>query len=68
MVVGVAAAFTETWNVQVVNTPQRCRSVAKKEFAMIKTKLETIIHTKIPAIEKTLIDAGAPWMDGQPIK
>lgn len=41
--------------------------IAKREFAEIKTALENILDRKIPVIEKALMEAGAPWMEGQPI-
>ncbi|NQU33984.1 MAG: hypothetical protein HQ521_12180 [Bacteroidetes bacterium] len=48
-------------------TPTHVKSleIAKTEFVDIKTKLENIVNIQIPKVEKQLIDAGAPWMEGQ---
>ncbi|MAE07659.1 MAG: glycosyl hydrolase [Bacteroidetes bacterium] len=50
-------------------TPTHIRSldIAKSEFKKILIVLENIIELEIPALEKQLIDAGAPWMEGQEI-
>jgi hypothetical protein len=40
---------------------------AQSEFALFKPKLEVIRSEKIPALEKVLMEAGAPWIEGQPI-
>lgn len=49
-------------------THKRSLEIAKKELANIKALIEEVINTKIPALEKELIKAGAPWMEGQAIK
>lgn len=36
-----------------------------KQLAQIKSKLSPIISATIPALEKALMDAGAPWIEGQ---
>ena len=41
--------------------------IASQEFEIFKPKLETIRSEKIPEMEQLLIDAGAPWIEGQPI-
>ena len=41
--------------------------LAEKEFAAIRTRLNALLETKIPAFEKKLRDAGAPWAPGQPV-
>jgi len=50
-------------------TPAHLRSIeiAKEEFAVIKTQLEDIRFRQIPALELQLMEAGAPWIEGQPI-
>ncbi|MCB0823625.1 MAG: hypothetical protein KDC09_13065 [Bacteroidales bacterium] len=40
---------------------------AKTEFEKFSSELETIRSEKIPVIEKMLIQAGAPWIEGQPL-
>jgi photosystem II stability/assembly factor-like uncharacterized protein len=41
--------------------------IAKSEFGDFKTALENLLYERIPAMEKALMDAGAPWIEGQPI-
>jgi hypothetical protein len=50
-------------------TPMHRRSleIAKSEYEALKTELNDIHERRIPETEKLLIDAGAPWMEGQPI-
>lgn len=46
-------------------THKRSLEIAKKELAKIKVMIKNVVNTKIPALEKKLKNAGAPWMDGQ---
>jgi hypothetical protein len=46
-------------------TQQKSIELASKQLHEIKAKLEKIVNTDIPSIEKLLIDAGAPWIEGQ---
>ncbi len=50
-------------------TPTHVKSleIAKTEFASIKTELENVVNIQIPNVEKQLINAGAPWIEGQEI-
>ena len=50
-------------------TPTHVKSLemAKTEFASIKTELENVVNIQIPNVEKQLINAGAPWIEGQEI-
>lgn len=41
--------------------------IAGSEFIGLKKELDDIINIKLPAVEKALMDAGAPWVVGQPI-
>jgi len=47
-------------------THKRSLKIAQKELAKIKTMIEEVV-SKIPGLEKELIEAGAPWMEGQTI-
>ena len=62
----VASAGTRT---SYGATPMQKQSyeIALREFETFKMKLETIRSEKMPAIEQLLTDAGAPWIEGQPI-
>jgi len=42
-------------------------AIASSQFANIKNRLEKINDQDIPALEKSLIDAGAPYIEGQAI-
>ena len=42
--------------------------IAEKEFEPLKAELKVLVEDTIPAYEQKLIDAGAPWMSGQPMK
>lgn len=41
--------------------------LGKKQLASVKSELLTITDTVIPSIEKSLKEAGAPWIEGQAI-
>jgi hypothetical protein len=42
--------------------------IAEKEFEPLKAELKVMVDETIPAYEQKLIDAGAPWMSGQPME
>ncbi|MEO1652458.1 MAG: glycosyl hydrolase, partial [Bacteroidota bacterium] len=48
-------------------TPMHKRSleIAQKQLAEIKKGLAQMVNQEIPTIEKALLDAGAPWVEGQ---
>ncbi len=48
-------------------THRRTFEIARKQFSIFREKLEDIRLNKLPALEKELIRAGAPWIEGQPI-
>lgn len=48
-------------------TLKRSLEVAGNEFRIIKGELDIILNDRLPKIERDMIDAGAPWMEGQPI-
>jgi photosystem II stability/assembly factor-like uncharacterized protein len=50
-------------------TPMHKRSleIAGEQMAAIKIEVEQIVSEEIPKMEKALMDAGAPWLEGQPI-
>jgi hypothetical protein len=45
----------------------RTLEIAEIQFKDFKSRLETIRDEALPALEKALIEAGAPWVEGQPI-
>lgn len=42
--------------------------IAKAEFQELKQELDDICNNKIPAVERALAAAGAPWIEGQPLQ
>jgi photosystem II stability/assembly factor-like uncharacterized protein len=62
-------AITGTQNSTYGPTPllKRSLEIAQTEFTELKTSFESILNQQIPALEEALIEAGAPWMEGQPI-
>ena len=49
-------------------TQVMCLEIAKEQFEALTTGLEVLVNDTIPAFEQKLIDAGAPWMNGMPLK
>ncbi len=41
--------------------------IAKEQFAALRNKLKVLVEEKIPAMERALGAAGAPWIEGQPL-
>ena len=48
-------------------TMRKSLAIANEQFVGLRNRLEDIRMSQIPAIEKELIDAGAPWIEGQAI-
>jgi photosystem II stability/assembly factor-like uncharacterized protein len=50
-------------------TPMHRQSLdlAETSFAEFKSELEVIKNIRIPELEQKLIEAGAPWIEGQPL-
>ena len=48
-------------------THEMSLDIAEREFAEVESELDTLIETRIPALERALLDAGAPWMPGAPL-
>jgi hypothetical protein len=46
---------------------ERSLEIAYSEFAGVKSTLENILDRQLPEMEKALREAGAPWVEGQPI-
>jgi hypothetical protein len=65
---GVASGGAWSLTHGATDTQLMCLDIAKEQFTALKTDLEVIINEKIPAYEQKLIEAGAPWMNGMPLK
>jgi photosystem II stability/assembly factor-like uncharacterized protein len=48
-------------------TQKRSLEIAATQFKELKTALDIILNETLPKIEKDLINAGAPWIEGQPV-
>ncbi len=46
---------------------EKTLSIAEDQFAEIKAALEDVLDNRMPAMERALSDAGAPWVEGQAI-
>ena len=62
-------AMSGTANSTYGPTPlhQRSFDIASKQFKELKTKLDDIIFNQMPDLEKRILKAGAPLIEGQPI-
>jgi len=45
-------------------THKRSLQIAEESFSAIRSELNTLVQKSIPALQKRLIDAGAPWTSG----
>ena len=46
-------------------THKRSLEIARGQFSKIKSELEQILNQEMPQLERALIAAGAPWVEGQ---
>lgn len=46
-------------------THEESLKLAKKQFEILKPKVEELVNTKIPELEEQLVKLGAPWIKGQ---
>ncbi|MCB0584240.1 MAG: glycosyl hydrolase, partial [Phaeodactylibacter sp.] len=46
---------------------RRSLEIAQTELSRIKTDLSRILEEQIPQLEKAMAEAGAPWIEGQPL-
>jgi photosystem II stability/assembly factor-like uncharacterized protein len=60
-----SGTFSSTYG--PTETLKRNLEIAGNDFRVLKTELEFILNDRLPQLEKDIIDAGAPWMEGQPI-
>ena len=61
----IYGSFSSTYG--PTETLKRNLEIAGAQFTKLKGALDNMINVKIPSVEKALIDAGAPWISGQPI-
>ena len=61
----IYGSFSSTYG--PTETFKRDLEIAGSQFIELKNDLDNILNVKLPALEKALIDAGAPWVIGQPI-
>ena len=48
-------------------THRRSLEIAEKEFAGVRERLNAVLDERLPAFEKKLEQAGAPWTAGRPV-
>jgi len=48
-------------------THRRSLEIAASEFAEVRTQLNQLVEQRLPALEQQLLDAGAPWLPGNPV-
>ena len=48
-------------------THRRSLEIAEKEFAGVRERLNAVLEERLPALEKNLEQAGAPWTAGMPV-
>ncbi len=65
---GTAAGGAYNLNYGPTGTQIMCLELAKQQFEALKPDLKILVDEMIPAFEQKLIDAGAPWMNGMPLK
>jgi hypothetical protein len=65
---GVASGGAWNMNYGPTGTQIMCLEIAQEQFKALKADLKVIVEEEIPAFEQKLIDAGAPWMNGMPLK
>lgn len=64
---GVAITGTSRSTYGPTPTHKRSLEIAASEFGNVKTSLETILNERLPKLQKAMQDAGAPWIEGEPI-
>ncbi|MEN8224134.1 MAG: glycosyl hydrolase [Bacteroidota bacterium] len=64
----VAAAGANNLSYGPTNTQVMSLEIARDQFTSLKTDLELIVNEQLPALEQKMIEAGAPWMNGMPLK
>ncbi len=62
-------AMSGTRNSTYGPTPniEKSLDIAYSEFEKLKAQLENILERRLPAMEKALMETGAPWIEGQPL-
>jgi hypothetical protein len=48
-------------------THRRSLEIAEEEFADVRRRLNALLEERLPALERQLEEAGAPWAPGQPV-
>jgi hypothetical protein len=49
------------------STHRRSLEIAEQEFAGVRERLNAVLEQRLPAFEKRLEEAGAPWTPGRPV-
>jgi photosystem II stability/assembly factor-like uncharacterized protein len=65
--VQVAATGTRWSTYGPTPTLRRSLEIAEAEFAKVRARLDAVLEERLPAFEKRLEAAGAPWTPGRPV-
>ena len=65
--VQVAQAGTAWSTYGPTPTHRRSLEIAEQEFAQVRDRLNTVLEGRLPAFEKKLEQARAPWTPGRPV-
>jgi hypothetical protein len=49
------------------STQRRSLEIASEELRRNRNRLDELVNDEIPRLEQALRDAGAPWIEGQPL-
>ncbi|MEM9931109.1 MAG: glycosyl hydrolase, partial [Bacteroidota bacterium] len=64
---GYAFTATERSSYGPTVTARRNVDIAKEEFKKLRDELTVLIEVTMPALEREIREAGAPWIEGQPL-
>jgi hypothetical protein len=64
---GYAMRATANSTYGPTQTARRNLEIAAAGFDELKSAFDDIVERRLPALEKALAEAGAPWVEGQPI-
>jgi hypothetical protein len=65
--VQVAQAGTAWSTYGPTPTHRRSLEIAEQEFAAVRERLNAVLEQRLPALERKLEQAGAPWTPGRPV-
>jgi photosystem II stability/assembly factor-like uncharacterized protein len=64
---GAVSSGTRSSTYGPTSTHRRSLEIAEEEFEVLRQRLNTLLETRLPSLERQLEEAGAPWTPGQPV-